>query len=269
MSELHVVVGHPYSDIGKGWVASSIGAQLGEDTPVIKIDPMLSPGFPEELGIPMGDSVVTDDAATYQSRGLEFTPERNIVMGGWMSRALGESALLGGVLGKEAPKTTYADLSYRLADTLRELLQGKDGVIEMGGCPDDKEAVLPADAVRVLSHERDVKLHLLTAYDYTTKAERQYDVKTRLPVRAVASTMGTYWGTPLDNLSVYVRRANVPDDVTDETLQAATRKVAFKSQLRPEQVRYIPNLQSPDQLDAYVKIPTNHGNAVLLGSSKE
>lgn len=30
--ELHVVVGHPYSDIGKGWITSSVAAQLGSET---------------------------------------------------------------------------------------------------------------------------------------------------------------------------------------------------------------------------------------------
>lgn len=252
MSELHVVVGHPYSDIGKGWVASSIGAQLGPETPVIKIDPMLSPGFPAELGIPMGGTVVTDDAKTYARRGLGFHPNRNIVLGGWMREALERQALGAGILGDEAPKVTYADLSYRLADTLRAALGDRSGVIEIGGCPDDPEAALPASAIRALSHESDVTLHLLTAYDYTTRAERQYDVKTRMPVRAITETMRSYWGISLDSLSVYIRRANVPDDVSDELLRAATEKVAFKTNLRPEQVRYIPNLQEPEQLDAYV-----------------
>lgn len=170
MSELHVVVGHPYSDIGKGWVASSIGAQLGSETPIIKIDPMLSPGFPAELGISIGGTVVTDDAVTYARRGLGFHPDRNIVLGGWMRESLEKQALDAGVLGGEAPKITYADLSYRLAETLRTALENRSGVIEIGGCPDDQEAVLPASAIRALSHDNDVRLHLLTAYDYTTKS---------------------------------------------------------------------------------------------------
>lgn len=140
------------------------------NTYFIKIDPMLSPGFPAELGISIGGTVVTDDAVTYARRGLGFHPDRNIVLGGWMRESLEKQALDAGVLGGEAPKITYADLSYRLAETLRTALENRSGVIEIGGCPDDQEAVLPASAIRALSHDNDVRLHLLTAYDYTTKS---------------------------------------------------------------------------------------------------
>lgn len=252
MNQLHVVVGHPYSDIGKGWVASSIAASLGPETPIVKIDPMLSPGFPAELGIAMGDGFVTDDAATYMRRGLAFHPDRNIVLGGWLARALGQSALEQGVLGSEAPKITYADLAHRLAGMLSDRIGNGDAVIEIGGCPDDKEASLPADAIRLMMHDRDVRLHLLTAYDYTTRAERQFDVKTRMPVRAVEAALTAYRGVSLKNLAVYIRRANVPDEVGDQMLKDATNKVAFKSQLMPPQVTYIPNLGRPEELDEFI-----------------
>lgn len=251
--ELHVVVGHPWSDIGKGWVTSSVAAQLGEDTPVLKIDPMLSPTFPAELGVTMGGGVVSDDVRTYEERGLSFLPERNIVIGGWMAEALGTAALAAGRLGSEAPKITYADLEQRLASTMENLIgEGQTGVIEVGGCTDDQEAYLPAAAVRIMSHERDLRLHLVTAYDFSTLAEGQHEVKMRPPVRAIEATMKTYWGTALNSLTVHIRRANVPEDIDDDTLRQATKKVAFKTQLDPRRVKFIPNVSSPSELDEFV-----------------
>lgn len=85
-----------------------------------------------------------------------------------------------------------------------------------------------------------------------------------MPVRAITATMQSYWGISIESLSVYVRRANVPDDVSDALLSAATKKVAFKAQLRPEQVRYIPNLQAPEQLDEYVSPGLNKENILKL-----
>lgn len=102
--EVHVVVGHPYSDIGKGWLSSCIGRSLGADTSMIKIDPMLSPEFPRDLGVPIDGVVVTDDAATYQNQGLSFHPNQNIVLGGWMSNALHGGALKEGILSGEVQK---------------------------------------------------------------------------------------------------------------------------------------------------------------------
>jgi hypothetical protein len=126
--------------------------------------------------------------------------------------------------------------------------------MEIGGCPDDKESSLPADAVRVLmsTYDYQVFLHVVSAYDYTTSKERGHDVKTRMPVRAIETAMQVYWGVPLSNLTAYVRRANTPDDVTDEQLKAATAKVAFKTGMRPNQVIYIPNLSHPKELDTYI-----------------
>lgn len=254
--ELHVVVGHPYSDIGKGWITSSVAAQLGSETPVLKIDPMLSPAFPHELGVVMDGAVVTDDVNTYTARGLSFKPERNIVIGGWMAEALGCAALSAGRLGSEAPKITYADLEKRLASTMNDLIgEGNTGVIEIGGCPDDQEAYLPAAAVRAMSHSRRVMLHLVTAFDYSSFNDGRIEAKTRPPVRAIESTMKTYWGTPLDALRVYVRRANVPTKISDEILKNAMNKIAFKTQLDPNQVTFVPNVSSPEELDEYVKLP--------------
>ena len=251
---LHVVVGHPYSDIGKGWIASAVGANLGAATPIVKIDPMLSPEFPHELGTIVDGEVVTDDALTYASRGLSFSPKMNIVMGGWTAGALRESALGQGILGGEVPKITYADLAHRLAGDICALTLDRSAVIEIGGCPDDEEAVLPADAVRVLAsdHDYQVSLHVVSAYDYTTSSQRGHDVKTRMPVRAIEAAMKSYWGVSLDSLRAYVRRANIPDDVTDERLRDATEKVAFKTGLKPHQVKYIPNLSRPEELDEYI-----------------
>lgn len=251
--ELHVVVGHPFSDIGKGWLSSCIGRSLGSDTAMIKIDPMLSPEFPKDLGVAVDDKIVTDDAATYLSQGLSFRANQNIVLGGWMAKNLQLGALDEGTLAGEVPKITVTDLSYRLADDLENLIQDNRAVVEMGGCPDDPESVIPIGAVKVLAQRRKVRLHLMTAFDYTTRFDDNHDAKTRPPVRAINETLKSYAGIAMRNLSVYIRRNHLPMSVSDERLTEASRKVAFKTFMPPQQVRYIPNLASPAELYKYLE----------------
>lgn len=249
--ELHVVVGHPYSDLGKGWLAASVASKL--DTPVIiKIDPMLSPGFPEKLGIQLTEDgkVVSDDARTYLKLGLDFKPENNIVAGEFLASALGENAIAEGILNGEVPKITWADISVRLANHLKTMIGENNAVIEVGGCPDDEESnYLPA-VIRLLSHLYETSIHVLSCYTHTSVNGKD-DPKTRLAVRAVVETMQAYWGLPLHTL--WIRRANVPETVSDEVLHAATKKVAFKTQLNPKQVVYVPNLSSPVELSQYIE----------------
>lgn len=122
----------------------------------------------------------------------------------------------------------------------------------MGGCPDDPEATIPIGAIKALARDRKIKLHLITAFDFTSKPDETHDVKTRPPVRAINETLGVYGGIALNNFSVYIRRGNIPLSLTDERLVEASRKVAFKTFMRPSQVRYIPNLASPDVLYTYL-----------------
>lgn len=251
--EFHVVVGHPFSDIGKGWLSSCVGRSLGPDTAMIKIDPMLSPEFPRDLGVPVENTIVTDDAATYQSQGLHFHPDQNIVLGGWMAQHLKFSALEEGILAGEVPKITVTDLSYRMAEDIERLTAGNKAVIEMGGCPDDPESVIPIGAIKVLARKRKIRLHLMTAFDYTTRDDDNHDAKTRPPVRAITETLRAYAGIALRDFSVYIRRNHLPASVPDERLVEAGRKVAFKTFLLPQQVRYIPNLASPAELYNYLE----------------
>lgn len=251
--DLHVVVGHPYSDIGKGWVAAAIGSNLGLSTPIIKIDPMLSSSFPRDIGVLVDGEIVTDDATTYTSRGLSFSPKMNIVMGEWMRRAFQESTSNQRALNGEIFKATYSNLAHQLASDINDLAKGKSAVIEMGGCPDDEEATLPANAIRVLAgvYGYRVFLHVVSAYNVTSKG-RGYRLRNRMPIRAVKTAMQVYWGVSLADLKVYARRADVPSDISDERLMDESAEVALRIGCRPDQVKYIPNLSGPEELDKYI-----------------
>jgi len=252
-TELHVVVGFPSSDIGKGWTAAALGVRLGADTAMIKIDPMLSPDFPADIGSVVDGSVVTDDAATYLSRGLKFSADMNIVMGRWLAGALGLTPLESGRLDDNPLKNTFVDLGYRLADDLAALAGGRDAVVEIGGCPDDDEAGLVTHAVRVLlGRYRDrLFVHVVTELDPATDRDGP-TFKIRTAVRAVRTVLRTYYGVPLWNVRVWVRRASVPGSFTDEQLRAAMVPIAFKLGLAADQVRYVPNVARPEDLDQVV-----------------
>lgn len=251
--QIHVVVGHPSSDIGKGWMAAALAVKLGLDTPVIKIDPMLSPSFPAEIGFDLGGVVVTDDAATYLGRGLTFNPSMNIVMGQWLCQTLQEPAHEQGRLDLNPLKNTHVDLGYKMAANIDTLAAGHNTVIEVGGCPDDDETIIIAHAVRILlgRYRYEVYLHVVTAYDVAANAGGP-TFKIRTPVRALRTSLQTYYGVSLQNVRLYIRRANLSDIFTDQQLKEATVAVAFKLGLRPEQVKYVPNLTRPEELDAYV-----------------
>lgn len=248
--QLHVVTGHPYSDIGKGWLAAAIAKQL-KNPVLFKIDPMLNPAFPEELGVSIEEgTIVTDDARTYLDRGFDFPPEQNVVSGDFLAKTLGLDAVKTGIMNGETPKITWSDLSVRLANHLKSMIGDKNSIIEMGGCPDDMEANYLPGVIRLLSHFYETSVHILTCFTYTN-IKGKNDVKTRMAVRAVIETMQAYWNLPLHTL--WIRRASVPEDVSDEKLQEATKKVAFKLQLDPKKIVYVPNLSKPEELDDYVK----------------
>lgn len=248
--KLHVVTGHPYSDIGKGWLTTSIAKQL--NNPILfKIDPMLSPSFPAELGYSLEKgSIVSDDAKTYMQRGFDFQPEQNIVIGNFLRKNFELEAINEGILDGEVSKITWSDLTVRLADFLKEKIGKRDSVIEMGGCPDDMEANFLPGVIRLLSHFYETNIHILTCFSDTT-INNKVDPKTRVAVRAAIDTMQAYWNLPLHTL--WIRRASVPKDIPDTTLKEATKKIAFKLQLDPNKVVYIPNVSKPEDLDFFIK----------------
>lgn len=249
---IEVVIGYPYSDIGKGWLTSSIGAQM-EKPLIIKIDPMLNEGFPESLGVVIDGICVTDDARSYMQRGLSFAPEHNVVMGKFLADALQKSPVAEGLLKKDIQKLTYADISTYLAEYMLKMMlesETQNTIIEVGGCPDDPEAKAIPGAIRLLHEKYQAGIVLLTRFDHSD-AGGKLDVKTRGPVRAIEATMREYWNLPLD--AVFIRRANVSPSITDEALGDACRKVAFKTQINPKKIAYLPNVEKLDDLDQYVK----------------
>lgn len=249
---IKVVVGYPYSDIGKGWLTSSIGVQMKKPL-IFKIDPMLNKEFPKSLGVFVNGICVTDDAHSYMQRNLPFSPECNVIMGKFFADTLCKPPIANGLLKNDIQKLTYADMSAYLAEYIRELMQKfkkENAVIEIGGCPDDMEAKTIPGAIRLLHERYQVGIILLTRFDHSDVGGK-IDVKTKGSVRAIEETMREYWNLPLG--CVFIRRASVPLSITDEVLEDACKRVAFKTQVNSKKIVYLPNVEKIDNLDQYVR----------------
>lgn len=146
LRSITLVVGSPVSDLGKGWTTGAI-ASMRDNPLVIKIDPMLKPdGFPTGIGVERDGKIVTDDFETYESLGLETSPQQNIVLGEFFLNFYQRPTPY---LRPNVPKKmTTADVSHALAEEM--LMQIKESnaehvVIEIGGIPTDQEhQTLPA-----------------------------------------------------------------------------------------------------------------------------
>src|SRR4030042_3088814 len=90
LRHIYVVVGSGSSDIGKGWLASSIASSVTKPL-IIKIDPMLNQTFPKDVGLEMDGVRVTDDFVSYRHLGLEVYPNQNLVKGDIWREFLGST----------------------------------------------------------------------------------------------------------------------------------------------------------------------------------
>lgn len=124
-----------------------------------------------------------------------------------------------------------------------------NAIIEIGGCSDDQEAGVIPGAMRLLDGIYPVGIHIVTKFDFTDN-QGILDVKTRSAVRAIEETMRRYWNLPLR--TAYIRRYHVPESIPDDVLETACKKIAFKTQINPKRIVYVPNVEHQEDLDAYI-----------------
>lgn len=248
---VRIIVGHPYSDIGKGWLTSSVAVHM-ENPLLFKVDPALMEKMPDGFGIPINGTYVTTDAATYTKRGHSFSPEQNFFIGKMIAQGIKKAPLQKGLLANDrTPIITHTDISAELASKISKQMKKaktQDALIEIGGCPDDPEAMPIPAAIRMLDQEFGASVILLTKFDFNNE-DGQHHIKTRGSTRAIETTMKAFWGLKLN--SVFIRRAGLPKTIKDHELEAACQKVAFKSQIHPDRVVFLPDVNQPEELDQF------------------
>ncbi len=229
----------------------------GGGTVVIKIDPMLERIFPQTLWRELSDwSIVTDDSISYSSQGINFEWDQNIMMWKVLSDALNLPTHQEGILGNETSKKTFSDVSYHIAQQIWKIINkthAQQFVIEVWGCPDDKESSSIPLAIRHLKqiYSAYISIIIVTKYD-TAQGRNGIEFKSRRPVRAIETTMSRYWDIPLQ--ACLVRRDCVPENITNQELMEGTRKIAFKTGISNERILYLPNVQSINSIHPYSEI---------------
>ena len=113
---IEVIVGHPHSDIGKGWITSSIATQMGQPL-LFKIDPLLEESKTTDDWIPTkGEFELCDDGLTYTQRGHQFVSGQQISMGSFIAETLQRRPFTDGITtGEDFPPLTMSDISAYLA----------------------------------------------------------------------------------------------------------------------------------------------------------
>ena len=268
VDKIYIVVCNGISDIGKAWMASSIGRLDPEHTMPIKIDPLLNLVFPQHLGIEInklcnqhdvdayvaqenradsGNFKISEDFQTYKNAGMKIYPECNMIGGDLICRfILSENV---NIRKNEIKKRTLNDLSMFMAKEITNIVKHrkpKKLVIEVGGTIEDKEIVYIPGAFRILGTEEylgvEPEMILLSYFDYAEPhAEGAYRVKTQYIRRGVSKVTEIYQGIKLK--ACFARRRNVPDAISDDALIMDLKNVAYECQIDPSNVVYLPNVK--------------------------
>jgi len=254
LKHIYLVTGSGSSDIGKGWLASSI-ASLVKKPLVIKIDPMLNQTFPKDVGLQLDGVQVSDDFASYRHFGLGVSPEQNLVMGNVWRQFLEATSTPPLIAPGQEKKLTQADLSEFISQQIIELMKAhkpENVVIEIGGIPSDLEhSPLPA-AFRLLGiHSLVVpELIMLSFFEHVTVNSHQR-LKAQVIKEGLRNATERYAGLPLK--AVFVRRKHVPPEISNEKLKSELERIAYESQTDPAKFIFLDNVADLDEEKAVVQ----------------
>ncbi|MFA6047792.1 MAG: 2-thiouracil desulfurase family protein [Parcubacteria group bacterium] len=256
LEHVYFVVGTVMSDIGKGWLSGSIASTL--DNPlIIKIDPMLNQSFPENVGIPMDNTHVTDDFKTYQRLGLETKVDNNIVMGQIWREYLSHSQIPMQITEGSIKKQTYADVADYFSDKLLNMIKSshaKNVVIEIGGTPVDSEQDVLPSTFRLMGIKTNVVPELILLSYFETREDNANDgkkgLKTQIIRQGIRDATTKYAGLPLK--SVFVRRRRVSESIVSVSLQDELLRVAYETQISPQKLTLLENYQDVTELMKYI-----------------
>lgn len=265
LKHIYVVVCNGISDLGKGWLAASIGSIDPEHTLPIKIDPLLNRIFPQHIGIAIqelcdpddvarfvaehngrsADYRISDDFETYHAAGMKIYPECNIVAGDLFSRFINQPDVF--IRPGEFKKKTFTDLSYFLAEQLiaiAERYQPQTIIIEVGGILEDNESVYIPGAMRFLRTLTGItpELIFLTYFEQAdgNLSDGKYRLKTQHIRRGIKHVQSLYYDLPLK--ACIVRRRNVTTALPDAVLEKELENVRYETQLAAGKLIYVPNV---------------------------
>lgn len=254
LKHIYLIIGSGSSDIGKGWLASSI-ASLVTKPFVIKIDPMLNQAFPKDVGIVLDGVQVTDDFASYRHFGFDVSPKQNLVMGNEWRHFLDATSNTPLIAPGQEKKFTQADFSEYLSQQIITLIKDykpENVVIEIGGIPSDLEhSPLPA-AFRLLGIHSSVvpELIMLSYFEHVT-VEGQNRLKAQVIKEGLRNATKQYTGLSLK--AVFVRRKHVPPEIPNEKLKRELERIAYETQTDPSRFIFLDNVADLDEERAVVE----------------
>ena len=248
LKHIYVVVGSGCSDIGKGWLSSSI-ASIIEDSFIIKIDPMLNQTFPSDIGSEIDGRHATDDFNTYRHFDLPVSFEQNLVMGDIWKKFLDSTSIPPQIALGHDKKLTSADFSGFVANNITELIKNnkpKNVVIEVGGIPSDIEHnQLPA-VFRQLELNTLVKPELVVlSYFENVIVSNENRFKVQIVKEGLNVAQKQYVGLPLKG--VFVRRNQVPQEISETRLNEELQRIAYETQVKPEKFVFLDDYNSVDE----------------------
>lgn len=248
LKHIYLVTGSGSSDIGKGWLASSI-ASLVKKPLVIKVDPMLNQTFPKDVGLQLDGVQVSDDFASYRHFGLSVSPEQNLVMGNVWRQFLDATSTPPLIAPGQEKKLTQADLSEFISQQIITLMKEhkpENVVIEIGGIPSDLEqSPLPA-AFRLLGiHSLVVpEIIMLSFFEHVT-VDHQNRLKAQVIKEGLRNVTERYTGLPLK--AVFVRRKHIPPGISNEKLQKELERIAYETQADSSKFVFLDNVSDLDE----------------------
>lgn len=273
LKEIYAIVANGACDTGKGRLVGSIASILGEETFIIKYDPMVGT-FPEDLGLIFQGSEnnqikqigrpVTDDFDTYL--GLEVNPGMiyNLVEGDVL-RAFCEFAATRPMIGQgEQKKLTTADRSFFLAETILHTIKETNPralVIEIGGIVEDQEQSHLAATLRFIGIKTGI-IPQIVGLTYLEGTEtNSHAIKTQIARNGIREIMKKYPGLPLH--SVFIRRRFLSPEIPAEKIQQEILRIAYETAVHPDILVFMENVPNgdPEQIKGLI-LNSNRFHAV-------
>lgn len=248
---IFVIVSHPLSDLGKGWVGGSI-ASLVPNSFMLKIDPMMNrivANNPWENEQIMESNA---DLQTYQKLGLGIGMDSLLISGNVLSDFLFATATHIGTLAQyghpsRALKKNRAQTLDDASQFLSRLIERRAGernaenlVVEIGGTVGDPESHYIVRALRLLAMENNAELKwvLLTHFDFQEANVSKEGIKTRIITHAIEA-LRMHCGEPW---KVLVRQRLLPFALEKADLHYWKRKISLRGNIPTEKILYVPNV---------------------------
>ncbi len=235
LKSVFIVISHPKTGVGKGWVTAGLARLLPNGYP-LKIEPFLGSNSDTTEAWPKDQS----DAATYQKLGFDFDQFR-----------LSVSDVLNDFLAYTNPNTkTQTDFEEELSNFLSQKIQSRieqqhaeHAVIEIGGNLDHPDHYFVDRAIRLLSFRfnapiRPVVVTHLESEKQGNENEKKNSKKfDAISVsRAIELCRGIY-GEPF---LVLLRHRIASPPLEQRQANEWRTQIAQRTELHPRKIAYVP-----------------------------